>query len=439
MAQCLLVDGAEARRQLSRLPDTIFALSSGALPAGVAVVRVSGADAFAAMAALAGPVPGPRIAALRALRDGSTLIDRALVLAFPGPASATGEDVAEFHVHGGPAVVAALLDSLGRVPGLRPAQPGEFTRRAFDNRRIDLSQAEGLADLVAAETESQRRAALAQSSGAARKQVEDWRAAILDLRADAEAGLDFAEAEDDVAPDPKAAATLARLIGELQSAVADAPRGTALRNGLTIVVSGPPNTGKSSLVNALSRREAAIVSPHAGTTRDAIEVRLDLGGVLVTLVDTAGLREATDPVEAEGIARARARAEAADLVLSLWCEGEAPATGIPVRTKIDCSTWNSDGLAVSNRTGEGIDRLTVWLTDWARRAVRPDEPPILGRQRHRAACIAALEDLHQASAADPVLRAESLRAAAAALGTITGAVGVADVLDRVFARFCIGK
>lgn len=421
------------------MPDTIFALSSGALPAGIAVVRVSGPDAFAALVTLAGRVPDRRVATLAPLHDGDALIDRALVLAFPSPASATGEDVAEFHVHGGPAVVAALLSCLGKQPGLRPARPGEFTRRAFDNGRIDLSQAEGLADLVAAETEAQRRTAQAQLDGAARTQVEAWRNAILDLRADAEAGLDFAEAEDDVAPDPGSTATLGRLIGELEAAVSDAPRAVALREGLTVVVSGLPNAGKSSLVNMLSRREVAIVSPHPGTTRDAIEVRLDLGGVLVTLVDTAGLREATDPVEAEGIARARARADTADLVLSLWCEGEPPVSGVPVRTKIDCSTWNSGGLAVSNVTGAGIDRLTGWLADWAQATVRPTDPPILGQQRHRAACAAALAALRETDVDDPVLCAESLRAAGAALAAVTGAMGVEDVLDRVFARFCIGK
>lgn len=422
---------------------TIFALSSGALPSGVAVVRVSGPEALAALAALGGPVPQARTAALRTLRDGGDVIDRALVLAFPGPASATGEDVAEFHVHGGPAVIAALLGALARQPGLRPARPGEFTRRAFDNGRVDLTQAEGLADLVAAETEAQHRAALARADGKLRRRVEGWRAAILALRAEAEADLDFAEAEDDVALGLVAgvAPVLARLIGEFDAAVADAGRARALRDGLVVVVAGPPNVGKSSLINALAQREVAIVSPWPGTTRDLIEVRLDLGGVLVTLVDTAGLREAVDPIEAEGIARARARAETADLVLALHVEREAPGgLGWSVRNKIDLLDEVPTGLAVSTVTGMGIANLTDRLADWARSQVHMDEPPLLATERHRSACADAAAALREAAyVGDAVLAAESLRRATDALGSVIGLVGVEDVLDQVFARFCIGK
>lgn len=437
MAQRLLVGSDQAvGRQLT---DTIFALSSGALPSGVAVVRVSGPAALTALAALAGRMPGPRTAALRTLREGEQVIDRALVLAFPGPSSATGEDVAEFHVHGGRAVVGALLGALARQPGLRPAAAGEFTRRAFDNGRLDLAQAEGLADLVTAETEAQRRAALAQAGGALGARVAAWRSAIIDLMAGNAAELDFAEAEDDVAPDPAVAAKLDGLIGELRASISDAARGRALREGLTIVVSGPPNAGKSSLVNVLTRREVAIVSPFPGTTRDAIEARLDLGGVLVTLVDTAGLREAPDPVEAEGIARARARAADADLVLALHVDGPPPTTGLAVRTKIDLVAATG-GLAVSALTGDGIAELTAHLTAWAAATVRPDEPPVLANERHRQACVAAAEALEEARVTpDPVLRGESLRVAAAALGSIVGLVGVEDVLGTVFGRFCIGK
>ncbi len=422
---------------------TIFALSSGALPAGVAVVRVSGPDAFAALATLAGPLPPPRLAALRTLRDGDAVIDHALVLAFRGPASATGEDVAEFHVHGGPAVVAALLIALAHQPGLRAARPGEFTRRAFDNGRLDLTQAEGLADLVAAETEAQRRSALAMSEGALRRRIEGWRATILTLRAEAEAGLDFAESEDDVAAGLATGddSVLATIVDELDAAVADAGRARALRTGLTVVVSGPPNVGKSSLINALSQRDVALVSPWPGTTRDMIEVRLDLGGVLVTLVDTAGLREAIDPVEAEGVRRARDRAAAADLVLTLHVEREAPlTTGWAVRTKADLIQVPPDAFAVSSMTGAGIADLTARLSDWARAAVRVDEPALLATERHRTACAAAAGYLREAAeACDPVLRAESLRCAGDVLGTITGAIGVEDILDQVFSRFCIGK
>ncbi|QXQ06432.1 tRNA uridine-5-carboxymethylaminomethyl(34) synthesis GTPase MnmE [Sphingosinicellaceae bacterium] len=421
---------------------TIFALSSGALPSGIAVVRVSGPDAFAALVAVAGMVPEPRVATLRTLRDGADIIDRALVLAFPGPASATGEDVAEFHVHGGQAVVAALLSCMARQPGLRPATAGEYTRRAFDNGRLDLTQAEGLADLVTAETEAQRRAALTQSDGALRRRVEGWRATIIGLLAEAEAGLDFAEGEEDVETGlhRRNMSTLADLIADLEASLRDSARARALREGLTIVVSGPPNVGKSSLVNALSRREVAIVSPWPGTTRDALEARLDLGGVLVTLVDTAGLRDTDDPIEAEGVARARARAADADLVLNLWTDGAPPAGGLAVRTKIDLGGAPCDGLAVSSLTGTGIATLTDHLASWARATVRPEEPPLLAHERHYTACSAALEALWEAAATqDDVLEAESLRSAASALGTITGAVGVEEVFDRIFSQFCIGK
>ena len=422
---------------------TIFALSSGALPSGIAIVRVSGPDAFASLTAIAGLLPPARMATMRTLRNGPDVIDHALVLAFPGPASSTGEDVAEFHVHGGRAVVATLLECLALQPGLRPAEPGEFTRRAFDNGKLDLTQAEGLADLVTAETDAQRRAALSQSDGILRKRVESWRGTIIELLADAEAALDFADAEDDVATrlDSRTTAKLLSLIDDLEANLAESGRARALRDGLTIVVSGPPNAGKSSLVNALTQRDIAIVSPQPGTTRDAVEARLDLGGILVTLVDTAGLRDTADPVEAEGVARARSRATQADLVLSLWCDGEVrPTSDWAVRTKIDLGASRIPGLAVSSLTGEGIASLTDALTKWARSAVRPDEPPILAQQRHFTACRSAVDALSEAAATEAdVLRAESLRAAATSLGTITGVVGIEELLDHIFARFCIGK
>lgn len=440
-----MAPGLLERRQ-DLLTATIFALSSGRPPAGVAVVRISGPAALAALAALAGPPPPPRRASLRRLRapDGE-LLDEALVLAFPSPQSATGEDMAELHLHGGPAVVAAVLGALSRLPGLRLAEPGEFTRRAFEAGRIDLSRAEGLADLVAAETEAQRRAALAQAGGRLAEAAEGWRAAIVALRADAEAGLDFAEEEADVAAMLAAQdAPLGALRAELAAALADAGRGERLRDGLTIAVTGPPNAGKSSLVNALARREVAIVSPHAGTTRDAIEVRLDLGGVAVTLVDTAGLRDAADPVEAEGIARARARAAAADLVLRLFDSEDPGGPGQPVRTKIDLSgapPGVHDGvLALSAATGAGMAAAEAWLAEWAAATLRPSEPALVTRERHRVALAAGLAALDEAAAeSDPVLRAEALRLAARALERITGRVDVEDLLDSIFARFCIGK
>lgn len=438
MAQHLLVGGTQAEGRLTTVAGTIYALSSGALPSGIAVVRVSGPGALVALQVIAGPLPAPRTATLRTLHDGEIVIDRALVLAFPAPASATGEDVAEFHVHGGPAVVAALLAALAQQPGLRPAAAGEFTRRAFHNGRMDLTQAEGLADLVAAETEGQRRAALVTAGGALRVQVEAWRETVLDRLAEAEAALDFSDEEDVVSTAPSEG--VAALAAAMTAAATDADRAKALRDGLTIVVAGPPNAGKSSLVNALAMRDVAIVSPHPGTTRDAIEVRLDLGGVLVTLVDTAGLREASDPVEAEGIDRARARAANADLVLSLYAEGPVPVDGVPVRTKIDLAHHDGGGLGVSVVSGAGLDALTRWLADWARDAARPDEPPLITQERQRLAIAAAAAALHEAATeGDAVLQAESLRTAAASLGSVTGAVGVEDVLDRIFGRFCIGK
>ncbi|MFN7176208.1 MAG: tRNA uridine-5-carboxymethylaminomethyl(34) synthesis GTPase MnmE, partial [Thermaurantiacus sp.] len=363
--------------------DTIFALASGVPPSGVAVVRVSGPGAGKALQALtAGPPPPPRRAMLRSIRDPATgqLIDKALVLLFRAPASFTGEEVAEIHAHGGPAVVAGILAALAGLPGLRPAEAGEFTRRAFLNGRIDLTQAEALADLIAAETAAQRDQALAGAEGRLRHRAEAWRARLVALLADVEADLDFAD-EADVAA-PRAQADIAVLAEELAAVLADAPMGERVRSGLTIAVAGPPNAGKSSLVNALARREVAIVTPIAGTTRDVIEVRLDLGGVPATLLDTAGLRDSSDPVEALGIARARDRAAAADLVLNL---GEGP--GLRVVNRID-ATGDLPGMRggvahVSALTGAGIPELERWLVDWARTQVPKGEPALVTHERQR--------------------------------------------------------
>ena len=310
------------------LRDTIFALSSGRPPAAIAVVRISGSRAGEALKALIGKVPAPREAALARVRDPASgeIIDQALALWFPGPNSETGEDVAELQLHGGGAVIAATLAALSRLPGLRPAEAGEFTRRAFENGKLDLTAVEGLADLVAAETEGQRRQALRQLQGALGAPAESWRQRLIQALALVEARIDFSD-EADVPEDLLAPAlAIAReLEGEIAAALADGRRGERLREGLTVAIAGPPNAGKSTLLNRIARREAAIVSPYAGTTRDVIEVHLDLGGWPVTLLDTAGIRETGDPVEMEGVRRARDRAQGADLVLWVVDAGEAGA------------------------------------------------------------------------------------------------------------------
>jgi tRNA modification GTPase len=424
---------------------TIFALSSGGLPSGIAVVRISGPAAFEVLAQLTGaPLPTPRVASLRRIADPASrqLIDTGLILAFPGPQSATGEDIAELHVHGGPAVVAALLAAIGAHPHCRLAQPGEFTRRAFDAGKLDLSQVEGLADLTAAETHAQHVAALSQSGGSLRTAVEGWQQQLIGALAETEAAIDFAEAEDDVATrlGDDAAASVAGVIEELEQALADGVRARQLRDGLTIVVSGPPNVGKSSLVNALARSDVSIVSATPGTTRDLVSVRLDLGGVAVTLIDTAGLRDTDDEIEAEGVSRARARIADADLVLALFCGDTTPGSGLPLRTKVDVFRGDGGELAVSSLTGEGLEQLTDWLGAWARQTSRPDEPALLMRQRQRDACATARSDLAAALIqTDPVLRAESLRLAIREFGSITGLVRPDAVFDAIFSQFCIGK
>lgn len=436
------------------MTDTIAALASGRPPAALAVIRLSGPAAFAAVCALAGRVPAPRRLSLCRLHDpaSGTLLDEALVAVFPAPNSASGEDLAEFHLHGGPAVIAGVLSALTTQPGVRLAEPGEYTRRAFANGRMDLAQVEGLADLVSAETASQRDQALALAGGALGRLADSWRERCLMVLAEAEAGLDFAEDEADVAErlDEAARDQLLAMADELAGLIADSTRAARIREGLSIAVTGPPNVGKSSLVNALCMRDAAIVTPIAGTTRDAIEVPLDLGGIAAVLIDTAGLRDTRDPVEAEGIARARRRAAAADLVISV-ASAEAPhwppvaADGPPhlvLLNKCDLgsSTHPPDILAVSATSGVGMGLLRDRLTAWARTTTRPGEPALLAHARHRAAFIDAQTALRDAAhAAEPVLRAESLRTAARAFGRIAGRIGVDDVLDRIFSRFCIGK
>jgi tRNA modification GTPase len=428
---------------------TIAALASGQPPAAIAVIRISGPRAFAALEALTGSAPPPdRRLSLRTLVDSASgaPLDSALVVGFRGPATASGEDLVELHLHGGVAVVSGVLGALVAVPGVRLAEAGEFTRRAFANGRMDLAQVEGLADLIAAETASQRRQALALAGGALSRAADAWRRRCLDILAEAEAGLDFAEDEADVAAriDAVARSTLQGLVAELRGLIADAGRGARLRSGLMIAVSGPPNSGKSSLVNALSRKDAAIVTAIAGTTRDPIEVPIDLNGIAAILIDTAGLRDTDDPIEAEGIRRARSRAAEADLVLHLVdsAPDEMPPYGMLVINKIDLgeSPVPAGSFGVSATRGDGIAELRAALADWATTALRPGEPALLSHVRHQAAFSDAAYALADAASVDdPVLRAESLRHAARAFGRIAGRVDVDDVLDRIFSRFCIGK
>ena len=405
---------------------------------------MSGPRALLALERLAGRVPAARVAQLAALHDSDgALIDRGLILAFPAPASFTGEDVVELQVHGGVAVVETLLRALGRIAGLRLAEPGEFSRRAFDNGKLDLTQAEGLADLIAARTDAQRRQALAQAEGRLRGRAEAWRSSMIDLLASVEADLDFSDEGDVDAEFDIAKAGCLR--DDIESVLNDRHVGERVRDGLTIIVVGAPNVGKSSIINAIAGREVAIVSDIAGTTRDLIEVPLDLGGVAATLIDTAGLRDdSSDPNEREGIRRARERARTADLVLHVSDGPVGPTLGQPIRNKIDLASapagYHDGILYVSARSGTGLAELENWLIDWARNFVAADEPALVTRRRQREALEAAINYLAEAiDAVDSVLRAEALRLSARALGSVTGRVDIEDVLGEIFGRFCIGK
>lgn len=431
--------------------DTIFALASGAGRAAIAVVRLSGPQADAAVAALAGRVPAPRRATLARLRDpqsGETL-DHALVLVFEAAKSELGEDGAELHLHGSPAVVAAVTRALAALPGLRPAGPGEFTRRAFLNGKLDLAQVEGLADLVDAETDLQRRQAQRQLSGVIRDATAPWRAALIAAAAECETAIDFAE---DVVPadvDARVAALLAPVREGLRAELAAAGAAERIRDGMQVVIAGPPNAGKSSLLNALARREAAIVSTVAGTTRDPIELHLDLAGCPLTLVDTAGLRESADAIERIGMSRARARAEAADLVLWLADDGTPPpAFAAPmwaIATKADLAPplrVEGEVLPLSTLTGQNLDVLVGRLAAFAQNLAAPAGAGLIARARHREAFATALAALDHATEipAPPIeIVAEHLRAARFALDRLIGAVDVEDILGDVFSRFCIGK
>jgi len=421
--------------------DTIVALSSGRPPAAIAVVRSSGPAARAAAERLAGPLPRPRKATLRRLTDpaSGSLIDEAVLLRFDGPSSSTGEDVVEYQCHGGRATIDALINALLAEPGVRLAEPGEFTRRALANGRIDLTEAEGLADLLIAETELQRRSAMARADGALRARLDDWRERLLVLSARAEVAIDYAD-EDDGAADATLTPDVQGLAVEMAELVA-APRVEPLRDGIRVVACGPPNAGKSSLVNALAQSERAIVTPIAGTTRDVIEVPLAIGGVPFVLVDTAGLRESEDVVETIGVDRARYEAERADLLLWLGPAGEAPDHGglILISAKADLDVAQSDGLRVSAVTGEGLPALTQSLIDGARHLLPKGDELALDRRQHDL-LVEAQGALDRAgSLNDPVLVAEELRTARLAIDRISGRAGVEDLLDALFGRFCLGK
>jgi len=449
--------------------DTIFALSSGRPPAAIAVVRISGPRARVALEQLVGRVPQPRRASLARVRDPASggVIDEGLALWFPGPNSETGEDIAELQVHGGRAVIAAVLAALAKLAGLRHAEAGEFTRRAFENGRMDLTAVEGLADLVAAETEAQRRQAYQQLRGLLGERAETWRQRLIEALALVEAGIDFSD-EDDVPKDMMARALeLIRPLAE-EISKAGAGQGERLREGLRVAIAGPPNAGKSTLFNRLARREAAIVSPFPGTTRDVLELHLDLGGYPVTVLDTAGIRETNDPVEREGVRRASEQAASANLVL--WVvdgtviesralqrpliQAPSESTAWLAVNKMDLvaeedrrrieSGFNKEEIVnlVSSTTGAGVDELVNALARFAGCFFTP-EPALVTRERQRAhlkETVLALEGAQRAARdGREEIMAEQLRLATRALGKLLGRVDVEDVLDVIFRDFCIGK
>ena len=420
---------------------TIVALSSGRPPAAIAIVRTSGPQAFAAAEMLAGPLPQARQAVLRKLvnaRDGS-LIDQALVVRFDAPHSATGENIVEYHCHGGRATVDALINALLAQPGMRLAEPGEFTRRALASGRIDLTEAEGLADLLAAETELQRRSAMARAGGALRTRLDGWRERLLALSARAEVAIDYAD-EEDGSGDAEMRPELCGLADEIAQLVA-APRVEPLRDGIRVTVAGPPNAGKSSLINALAQSERAIVTPIAGTTRDVIEVPVAIGGVPFVLVDTAGLRDSGDVVESIGIKRAMVEVERADLLLWLGPEEDLPDHPglILIDAKADLGEGRGRGLPVSALTGEGLGNLVAELVRRADALLPKGDELALDRRQHDLVSEAQQALARAAELSDPVLIAEELRLARLAVDRISGRARVEDLLDALFGRFCLGK
>ena len=424
--------------------DTIFALSSGRPPAAISVIRISGPRAHAAGEAIAGELPGARQAGVRELRHPANgeLLDEALVLRFDAPASSTGEDIVEFQCHGGRAVVDAVLSALTAVEGLRFAEPGEFTRRAFESGRIDLTEAEGLADLIEAETESQRKAALALAEGGLRRQIEIWQGQVLELSARAEQAIDYVdegEAEE-VGVLSRDCAALATVLREWL----ERPRAEPLKDGIRAVVAGPPNAGKSSLINAIAGTDRAIVTDIPGTTRDHIDVPLALSGLPLLLTDTAGLRDTDDRVELMGVQRAQALVERADILVWLGDREEVAEHGrtILVHAKADLPGRDeapAGSIAVSSVTGGGIDQLLRRIEAMAKSILPAEDALSLNRRQagHVEEAEAALSDA--AGSADLILIAESLRAARQAFDRLTGRAGIEDVLDALFGRFCLGK
>lgn len=419
---------------------TIFALSSGRPPAAIAVIRISGPAAHGVAILLCGDLPAPRLAAVRALRDPETgeLLDEALVLRFDGPHSATGEDLIEFQCHGGRAVTEAVFAALGQCEGLRIAEPGEFTRRAFENGRIDLTEAEGLAELLEAETEAQRRSALALADGGLRRQIDGWRQQLLDMSARAELAIDYVGEDDELLADD-----LGPDIRELRDELArwlDRPRIEALRDGLKVVIAGPPNSGKSSLLNALVGHERAIVAAQAGTTRDHIDVPLAIEGLPVLLTDTAGLRATADSVEAVGVERAARLVASADVLIWLGEPDSCPvhARAILVAAKSDLGIESArPGLRLSARTGEGLGALLGAILELARDLI-PTTGEIALNQRQAEELRGVLEELDH-TVQDPLLLAENFRRARVAFDRVSGRAGLEDFLDSLFGRFCLGK
>ncbi len=438
--------------------DTIFAPASGSGRAAIAVIRISGPSCDRALESLAPGAPfADRVATLRALRDPATgeTLDRALFLRFAAPRSFTGEDMAELQVTGGRAVVAGTLAALGKIPGLRPAEPGEFAWRAFENGKLDLSEVEGLADLVEAETAAQRRQAQRIAGGALSRESEAIRAKLVEAMAVLEAQIDFSDVEDaDALSLDSARALAAQAANRLRGALAGAAAAARLREGFNVVIAGAPNVGKSTLMNALARRDVSIVSAIPGTTRDLVEIPLDLRGLPVTLVDTAGIRETEDPIEREGVARARRRAEEADL--TLWLSDEprpsvkSTVTGptLLVLTKADRAPPDEKAdlpvgaIPISALTGEGLPQLLDAIADVAEEQMGGREPSLVAQERHRLAFADALDALERAldpSAEELELVAEDLRLAARALERIAGRIDVEEVLGDIFSRLCVGK
>ena len=440
---------------------TIFALSSGRPPSAISIVRLSGPHAATILKQLAGKIPLPRVATRALLSEvNQGPIDDAVVLWFPGPASATGEDVAEFHVHGGRAVLSALFAALSSFEDVRTAEPGEFTRRAFENGKLDLTEAEGLDDLIHADTDRQRRQALRQLKGLLGDRVRSWRAQIIEASALIEVGIDFSD-EGDVPAEliVPALARIRQLCDEIEEVLAAQGRSERLRDGLVVAIAGPPNVGKSTLMNQLARREVAIVSPHAGTTRDVIEVQLDLDGYPVVVIDTAGIRETEDPVEQEGVRRARLRAAEADLVLWLVDDGkqqhavEGAAPVWTVRNKIDLDALNghaagmgrtkgNPNFEISASRGEGLQYLIAALVEFAKNYFGLDQGTLITRERQRELLQDTLVSLRRSVAGGgrgEELIAEDLRTATHSLGRLLGRVDVEDILDSIFRNFCIGK